>query len=148
MASKAFEDIVPSASIPPVQAAASLAPATHSVVIDGVTPPASPVPDASFTSPTGRAARPSISRAQPSFSSPAVVRPPGFLYPPATGKGIDYDSPNAEDWDESMGEADMVLELADGLALSGHSFGAKKSVAGECVFQTGQSLLRIASHKI
>ncbi len=36
-----------------------------------------------------------------------------------------------------MGQADMVLELADGLALAGLSFGAEKSVAGECVFQTG-----------
>jgi carbamoyl-phosphate synthase/aspartate carbamoyltransferase len=35
----------------------------------------------------------------------------------------------------------MVLELADGLALAGHSFGADKSVAGECVFQTGELLV-------
>lgn len=34
--------------------------------------------------------------------------------------------------------ADAVLELADGTAFRGISFGAEgKSVAGECVFQTG-----------
>ena len=34
----------------------------------------------------------------------------------------------------------MVLELADGTAYEGISFGAQgKSVSGECVFQTGQS---------
>ena len=33
---------------------------------------------------------------------------------------------------------DAVLELADGTAFKGISFGAEgKSVAGECVFQTG-----------
>jgi carbamoyl-phosphate synthase/aspartate carbamoyltransferase len=43
------------------------------------------------------------------------------------------------EWKDSMGEADMVLELADGLALSGNSFGApNKSISGECVFQTGE----------
>jgi carbamoyl-phosphate synthase/aspartate carbamoyltransferase len=44
------------------------------------------------------------------------------------------------EWDDSMGRGDMVLELADGLALSGHSFGADKSISGECVFQTGELL--------
>ena len=35
---------------------------------------------------------------------------------------------------------DAVLELADGSAFRGISFGAEgKSVAGECVFQTGMS---------
>lgn len=34
---------------------------------------------------------------------------------------------------------DAVLELADGTAFRGFSFGADgKSVAGECVFQTGE----------
>ena len=69
----------------------------------------------------------------------AATKPPGGLYPPATLRGIDADGAPAEAWDDSMGEADMVLELADGLALAGHSFGAKKSVSGECVFQTGES---------
>lgn len=33
----------------------------------------------------------------------------------------------------------MVLELADGTAFQGFSFGAKgKSISGECVFQTGK----------
>lgn len=31
----------------------------------------------------------------------------------------------------------MLLELADGSAYEGYSFGADKSIAGECVFQTG-----------
>ncbi|GAA6005743.1 hypothetical protein JCM10207_005319 [Rhodosporidiobolus poonsookiae] len=31
----------------------------------------------------------------------------------------------------------MLLELADGSAYEGYSFGANKSIAGECVFQTG-----------
>lgn len=31
----------------------------------------------------------------------------------------------------------MVLELQDGSAHQGFSFGAEKSIAGECVFQTG-----------
>lgn len=31
----------------------------------------------------------------------------------------------------------MILELGDGTLLQGVSFGAAKSVAGECVFQTG-----------
>lgn len=62
--------------------------------------------------------------------------PPGSLYPPASGKGVDFMAGETE-WNDAMGEGDMVLELADGLALSGHSFGAHKSVSGECVFQTG-----------
>jgi carbamoyl-phosphate synthase/aspartate carbamoyltransferase len=46
-----------------------------------------------------------------------------------------------------MAEPDMVLELADGLALSGNSFGAiGKSVAGECVFQTGEFLAAAPFH--
>ncbi|PCH34671.1 carbamoyl-phosphate synth [Wolfiporia cocos MD-104 SS10] len=37
-----------------------------------------------------------------------------------------------------LGKAEAVLELADGTAFRGISFGAEgKSVAGECVFQTG-----------
>lgn len=31
----------------------------------------------------------------------------------------------------------MLLELADGSAYEGYSFGAEKSITGECVFQTG-----------
>lgn len=117
----AFEGAVPSANIPATEQAASLAPAANSVVVHESSPPSSP--------------RPVVSR--PSQSQNAPIRPPGGLYPPATLRGIDASGSIAEDWDESMGEGDMVLELADGLALSGHSFGAKKSVSGECVFQTG-----------
>lgn len=40
--------------------------------------------------------------------------------------------------------SDAVLELVDGTAFRGISFGAEgKSVAGECVFQTGKSLLHL-----
>lgn len=36
-------------------------------------------------------------------------------------------------------DASMVLELADGTAYAGTSFGAEgKSISGECVFQTGE----------
>ncbi|WVQ82025.1 carbamoyl-phosphate synthase, large subunit [Cryptococcus sp. DSM 104549] len=121
----AFEGAVPSSDIPPQQQAASLAPAGHSAVAGELTPPASP-----------SAGRPNIARAA-SYVAPAPL-PAGSLYPPATLKGIDYEGMPAEPvWEDSMGEPDAVLELADGLALAGHSFGAKKSVAGECVFQTG-----------
>jgi carbamoyl-phosphate synthase/aspartate carbamoyltransferase len=40
--------------------------------------------------------------------------------------------------DDGAIEVDGVLELSDGSAFRGVSFGAEgKSVAGECVFQTG-----------
>jgi carbamoyl-phosphate synthase/aspartate carbamoyltransferase len=84
------------------------------------------------------AQRPAMTR---SLSAAPVARTPGSLYPPATLKGIDYAGMPAEpEWTPEMGQGDMVLELADGLALSGHSFGAQRSVAGECVFQTGTLL--------
>ena len=39
---------------------------------------------------------------------------------------------------DAMTSVDAVLELSDGSAYRGISFGAEsKSVAGECVFQTG-----------
>jgi carbamoyl-phosphate synthase / aspartate carbamoyltransferase len=71
-----------------------------------------------------------------SFSVLAPARPLGHLHPPATSLGVDAFEGNEPDI-AAMGQGDMVLELADGLALAGHSFGAQKSVAGECVFQTG-----------
>lgn len=136
-----FEGAVPSSDMPASQQAASLAPASTSAVVSDVTPPPSPGPAATSTSPratmTGRA---QSTREPVSFMPPVqVARPAGSLYPPATLKGIDSDPATgpASEWDSSMGKGDMVLELADGLALSGHSFGADKSVAGECVFQTG-----------
>jgi len=88
-------------------------------------PPASPA--AAVTS------SPAVSR---SIAAVAQALPSGSLYPPASGKGIDFMAGETE-WNDAMGEGDMVLELADGLALSGHSFGAHKSISGECVFQTG-----------
>ncbi|BEI82121.1 hypothetical protein CcaverHIS002_0212810 [Cutaneotrichosporon cavernicola] len=66
----------------------------------------------------------------------STVLPLGSLYPPASSRGVDFMAGETE-WDDSMGSGNMVLELADGLALSGHSFGADKSISGECVFQTG-----------
>lgn len=132
-----FEGVVPSADIPLAQQAQSLAPAAHSVVVHDVTPPTSPsqLP----TTPTSPSQRPVVNRAHHSFSVLPPPRALGQLHPPATLKGIDADAdlPGTA-WDDACGEPDTVLELADGLALAGHSFGANKSVAGECVFQTGQ----------
>lgn len=126
MSKSAFEGVVPDANIPLSQTAATAPAAQHSVVVAD-TPEGSPAQTPS--------SRPTITRT-PSHAAPA--RAPGSLYPPATLKGIDYNGMPAEpEWTPEMGEGDMVLELADGLALSGHSFGANKSVAGECVFQTG-----------
>ena len=62
---------------------------------------------------------------------PAAVAANGHvaLYPPAT-------SPPLGQQDSQ----EMVLELADGSAYRGISFGAEgKSISGECVFQTGKS---------
>ena len=41
--------------------------------------------------------------------------------------------------DGPKGPNKMLLELADGSAYEGYSFGADKSIAGECVFTTGAS---------
>jgi len=119
--SPAFEDAVPASSVPSSQTAPGPPAASHSVV-------------------TGE---PPVTRSDETVVTQAQPRPVGSLYPPATLKGIDYKGFKEGDvaWEESMGEADCVLELADGLALSGHSFGAQKSIAGECVFQTGMSIL-------
>ncbi|KAI9220090.1 hypothetical protein BC828DRAFT_406120 [Blastocladiella britannica] len=46
-------------------------------------------------------------------------------------------SPNAADIAQPGGPVVATLALADGTAFMGYSFGAQKSVAGECVFQTG-----------
>jgi hypothetical protein len=48
------------------------------------------------------------------------------IYPPVTAQ-------ISEAEDEGL----IALELQDGTVYQGHSFGAKKSVAGELVFQTG-----------
>jgi carbamoyl-phosphate synthase/aspartate carbamoyltransferase len=53
-----------------------------------------------------------------------------LLYPPVTAQILDADSTSQED-------GLISLELEDGTVYQGYSFGAKKSVAGELVFQTG-----------
>ncbi|KAJ3553551.1 hypothetical protein NM688_g3550 [Phlebia brevispora] len=68
-----------------------------------------------------------LSEGQPPLSRVASNLLNGSLAPPVTSP-----APNATHVTES------VLELADGTAFRGISFGAEgKSVAGECVFQTG-----------
>lgn len=49
-----------------------------------------------------------------------------MLYPPASARIVDSDD-----------EGDICLELEDGSAYQGYSFGARKTIAGELVFQTG-----------
>ena len=66
---------------------------------------------------------------------PAIARsesyaPNGIPAPPIAGPQILGS--------ETTNAPDAVLELIDGTAFSGISFGAQcKSVSGECVFQTG-----------
>lgn len=44
----------------------------------------------------------------------------------------------------AIGNANAVLELSDGSAFQGSSFGAPdKSVSGECVFQTGEHIFSL-----
>lgn len=70
-----------------------------------------------------------------SAAAPAVNA--GGIFEPATLPGLDANELSGLEKEEV--EGDMVLELADGLALKGTSFGAKgKSISGECVFQTGK----------
>jgi carbamoyl-phosphate synthase/aspartate carbamoyltransferase len=53
---------------------------------------------------------------------------------PAPPASVAFNSENL-----SVRESNAVLELADGSVYQGFSFGATgKSVAGECVFQTGE----------
>lgn len=67
-------------------------------------------------------ARPALSRAQSGL-------PNGTPAPPVTAQPVRDD----------VVFTDAVLELADGTAFRGISFGAEgKSIAGECVFQTGE----------
>lgn len=68
--------------------------------------------------PSDAAARPTLSRAPPSYSQKLPTR--------AAITSLESD-------------IDAVLELSDGSAYQGISFGAEgKSIAGECVFQTGK----------
>jgi carbamoyl-phosphate synthase / aspartate carbamoyltransferase len=48
------------------------------------------------------------------------------VFPPASARNLDAEEPRY-----------MCLELHDGVAYQGYSFGAEKSIAGELVFQTG-----------
>lgn len=57
-------------------------------------------------------------------------------YPPAASQFVGKEGkPSAQ-------ERLMTLELQDGSAYQGFSFGAEKSVSGELVFQTGNWTLR------
>lgn len=73
--------------------------------------------------------------AVPEPTRPSIVRstsyvPNGIPAPPVTAPSLQTS--------ESQPTLDAVLELADGTAFRGISFGAQgKSVSGECVFQTG-----------
>lgn len=79
---------------------------------------------------------------QPDAVRPALTRtttgiPNGTPAPPVTAQPVRSDGTAA---------ADVVLELADGTAFRGISFGAEgKSIAGECVFQTGASFFTLFS---
>jgi carbamoyl-phosphate synthase / aspartate carbamoyltransferase len=76
----------------------------------------------SNTASTTGPVRPILARAASNFPASATD---GMPAPPVTA------AHNGE-------EPEGVLELADGSAFRGISFGAEgKSVAGECVFQTG-----------
>jgi hypothetical protein len=71
--------------------------------------------------------RPTFSHSQSNSSFPA---------PPVTFSPLNDD-------DEMSSSKEAVLELNDGSAFRGISFGAEqKSVAGECVFQTGGVFFR------
>ncbi|TXT10798.1 hypothetical protein VHUM_02303 [Vanrija humicola] len=106
-----------------------VAPAAHDE--PATSPAAQPGSPGPITSP-----RMSVTRDPIALSASAFSIPTGSLYPPASGRGIDFMAGETE-WKDSFGQGNAVLEFADGLALSGHSFGAEKSISGECVFQTG-----------
>ncbi|KZT20717.1 carbamoyl-phosphate synth [Neolentinus lepideus HHB14362 ss-1] len=72
----------------------------------------------------------SLPPARPVLARAASNMPHGYPHPPVTVP------PQVNG--ESVPPVDAVLELADGTILRGFSFGKEgKSVAGECVFQTG-----------
>lgn len=80
-----------------------------------------------------------IKMAVPSSANVSIAVRPGFT---RTASTIQIPAPPVTS-PPILGEAppsDVVLELNDGSAFSGISFGAEgKSVAGECVFQTGKT---------
>ena len=61
--------------------------------------------------------------------------------PPVTARPVEVDGTVAE-------ERLMTLELQDGTAYQGYSFGAEKSVSGELVFQTGKFRARLRSSSL
>ncbi|KAJ2923820.1 hypothetical protein H1R20_g13277, partial [Candolleomyces eurysporus] len=71
------------------------------------------------------------------MSSPSKFRP-GLERSPSHGPRVPTAPVTGPVREDGAIEADGVLELSDGSAFRGVSFGAEgKSVAGECVFQTG-----------
>lgn len=85
--------------------------------------PAAPAPSRP-ASPSARiAGRP----VQPIVSLPAQEIASLYPGPDAPLRGVD----------PKLKTERMLLELADGSAYEGYSFGADKSIAGECVFTTG-----------
>ena len=83
-----------------------------------------------MTTPSQKTRRPGLLRSSSSFVNgyPHAVEPA----PPVT-------APPAINGENSLSASVAVLELADGSAFKGISFGAEgKSVSGECVFQTGE----------
>ncbi|KAM0753284.1 putative bifunctional pyrimidine biosynthesis protein PyrABCN [Meredithblackwellia eburnea MCA 4105] len=81
--------------------------------------------------------RPQVSRT-PTLS-PSTGPTPPITTPPASRLEELFPGP---DKDTRKAQADldaekMLLELTDGSAFEGYSFGANKSISGECVFQTG-----------
>ncbi|ORZ40002.1 protein URA1 [Catenaria anguillulae PL171] len=59
------------------------------------------------------------------------------ILPPTTVPCGPACTPNAADIAAPGGPVVATLTLADGSAYQGYSFGAQRSIAGECVFQTG-----------
>ncbi|SCZ87539.1 BZ3500_MvSof-1268-A1-R1_Chr2-2g05005 [Microbotryum saponariae] len=73
--------------------------------------------------------------------SPDATRPFGQPVPPTTypttAELKHQFAPTSQSSSSHVSTKKMLLELADGSAYEGFSFGAEKSIAGECVFQTG-----------
>ena len=82
-----------------------------------------------MTTTSQKTRRPGLLRSSSSFGYPHAVEPaPPVTAPPAISGDYSLSTP-----------IEAVLELADGSAFKGISFGAEgKSVSGECVFQTGE----------
>lgn len=99
-------------------------------------------------------AKPTLSR-QPSRSGklgagapapPTTCQPPSVLdalFPgPSADAGADTRGSGAQIVGGLASDGKMLLELTDGSAYEGFSFGADHSITGECVFQTGTSVSR------